>query len=58
MNALTETSFATRLLKKVRNQQELIEAAEIIGDDYNVIISTYLHTDASGKAKLVDSLCD
>lgn len=57
MHSLRHT-FATRLLKKVRNQQELKEAAEIIGDDYNVIISTYLHTDASGKAKLVDSLCD
>ena len=50
-------TFATRLLKRVTNQQELKEAAEIIGDDYNVIVSTYLHTDELDKAKLIDSLC-
>ncbi len=55
MHSLRHT-FTTRLLKKVRNQQELKEAAEIIGNDYNVIISTLFYGFIRFKTIYYDTL--
>lgn len=30
--------------------------AELLGDDYKVVVKTYLHTDEDGKHNLVDML--
>lgn len=54
-HALRHT-FATRLLRKTKNHQELKAVAELLGDDYKVVVQTYLHTEEEGKAGLVDLL--
>ncbi len=52
VHALRHT-FATRLLKKTSSHQEIKAVAEMLGDDYKVVVSTYLHTEDSGKHDLV-----
>ena len=54
-HALRHT-FATRLLRKTQNHQELKAVAELLGDDYKVVVKTYLHTEEQGKCGLVDLL--
>ena len=54
-HALRHT-FATRLLRKTQNHQELKAVAELLGDDYKVVVKTYLHTEEQGKSGLVDLL--
>lgn len=54
-HALRHT-FATRLLRKTKNHQELKAVAELLGDDYKVVVQTYLHTEEEGKGALVDLL--
>lgn len=46
-------TFATRLLKKTSSHQDIKAVAELLGDDYKVVVKTYLHTDTSGKHDLV-----
>lgn len=36
--------------------QDIKAVAELLGDDYKVVIKTYLHTDTGGKHDLVDQL--
>lgn len=54
-HALRHT-FATRLLRQTKSHQEIKAVAELLGDDYNVVVKTYLHTDEDGKLNLVDLL--
>lgn len=54
-HALRHT-FATRLLSQTKSHQEIKAVAELLGDDYNVVVKTYLHTDENGKNNLVDLL--
>lgn len=54
-HALRHT-FATRLLSKTSSHQDIKAVAELLGDDYKVVIKTYLHTDDSGKQELVNLL--
>lgn len=54
-HALRHT-FATRLLSKTSSHQDIKAVAELLGDDYKVVIKTYLHTDEGGKHDLVDML--
>ena len=54
-HALRHT-FATRLLSKTSSHQDIKAVAELVGDDYKVVIKTYLHTDTGGKHDLVDQL--
>ena len=49
-------TFATRLLSKTSSHQDIKAVAELRGDDYKVVIKTYLHTDTGGKHDLVDQL--
>lgn len=42
-HALRHT-FATRLLSKTSSHQDIKAVAELLGDDYKVILNTYLHT--------------
>lgn len=49
-------TFATKLLSKTSSHQEVKAVAELLGDDYKVVIKTYLHTDEEGKTNLVDLL--
>lgn len=56
-HALQHT-FATRLLSKTSSHQEIKAVAELLGDDYKVVIKTYLHTNEVGKHNLVDMLND
>ena len=35
---------------------ELKDAAELLGDSYDVVIKTYLHTDSQKKVDLVDAI--
>lgn len=51
-------TFATKLLSKTSSHQEIKAVAELLGDDYKVVIKTYLHTDEEGKTNLVDLLND
>lgn len=51
-------TFATKLLSKTTSHQEIKAVAELLGDDYKVVVKTYLHTDDSGKCNLVDLLND
>jgi len=37
---------------------ELKDAAELIGDSYEVVINTYFHTEDEKKINLVDALLD
>jgi len=55
VHALRHT-FATRLLSKTSSHQDIKAVAELLGDDYKVVIKTYLHTDNSGKQELVNLL--
>ena len=55
VHALRHT-FATQLLKKTKSHQDIKAVAEILGDDYQVVIDTYLHTEDDGKHGLVDML--
>ncbi|MFR1370499.1 MAG: hypothetical protein ACLSA0_10065 [Eisenbergiella massiliensis] len=41
-HALRHT-FATRLLRQTKSHQELKAVAELLGDDYKVVVQTYLH---------------
>ena len=52
-HALRHT-FATRLLRKTQSHQEIKAVAELLGDDYHVVVKTYLHTEEEGKSTLVD----
>ena len=54
-HALRHT-FATRLHRQTKSHQEIKAVAELLGDDYNVVVKTYLHTDEDGKLNLVDLL--
>lgn len=49
-------TFATRLLSKTSRHQDIKAVAELLGDDYKVLIKTYLHTDTGGKHDLIDQL--
>ncbi len=49
-------TFATRLLSKTSSHQDIKAVAELLGDDYKVVIKTYLHTNTPGKHDLVDLL--
>lgn len=54
-HALRHT-FATRLLSKTSSHQDIKAVAELLGDDYKVVIKIYLHTDTGVKHDLVDQL--
>lgn len=49
-------TFATNLLKQTVSHQQIKAVAEILGDDYKVVVKTYLHTEEEGKHDLVDLL--
>ena len=53
---LKNISFAASLLSRTSNHQDIKAVAELLGDDYKVVIKTYLHTDSGGKHDLVDQL--
>lgn len=55
VHALRHT-FATRILTKVSSHQDIKAIAELLGDDYKVVVKTYLHTDDTEKQSLVDLL--
>ncbi len=55
LHALRHT-FATKLIRQTHNMLEIKEAAEIIGDNYEVIMRTYIHTDSKHKISLIDSI--
>ena len=52
----TRHTFATMLLSKTSSHQDIKAVAEILGDDYKVVIKTYLHTSEENKHNLVDAL--
>ena len=54
-HALRHT-FATNLIRQTHNMGEIKEAAEIIGDNYEVIMRTYVHTDSERKVSLIDAM--
>ena len=43
-------------MRNTKNMGEVKEVAEILGDGYDVVLRTYLHTDSEKKVDLVDSL--
>lgn len=49
-------AFATNLIRNTKNMGEVKEAAEILGDNYEVLLRTYFHTDSEKKVNLVDAL--
>lgn len=49
-------AFATNLVRNTKNMGEIKEAAEILGDNYQVLLRTYFHTDSEKKVNLVDAL--
>ena len=55
LHALRHT-FATNLIRQTHNMGEIKEAAEIIGDNYDVIMRTYVHTDSERKVSLIDAM--
>ena len=55
LHALRHT-FATGLIRNTKNMGEIKEAAEILGDNYQVVLRTYFHTDSEKKMDLVDAL--
>ncbi len=55
VHALRHT-FATKLLSKTSSHQDIKAVAELLGDDYKVVVRTYLHTDNKEKHKLVSLL--
>lgn len=52
----TRHTFATMLLSKTSSHQDIKAVAEILGDDYKVVLKTYLHTNEENKHNLVDAL--
>lgn len=54
-HALRHT-FATELLKGATSLAQLKDAAELMGEDYHVMVKTYLHTDHTTKFELMDKL--
>lgn len=55
LHALRHT-FATIIVRQTKNMGELQDAAEILGDSYDVVLKTYFHTDNTKKVGLVDSI--
>ena len=55
LHALRHT-FATNIVRKTHNIGELKEAAELLGDSFEVIMKTYFHTDDEKKIELVDAI--
>ena len=55
LHALRHT-FATNLIRQTHNMGEIKEAAEIIGDNYEVLMRTYVHTDSERKVSLIDAM--
>lgn len=55
LHALRHT-FATNIIRNTKNMGEIKDAAEILGDHYEVVLRTYFHTDSEKKADLVDAL--
>ena len=55
LHALRHT-FATHIVRKTTNMGELKDAAELLGDSYDVVIKTYFHTDSQKKVDLVDAI--
>lgn len=55
LHALRHT-FATNLIHHTQNMGEVKEAAEILGDHYEVVLRTYVHTESEKKVNLVDAL--
>ena len=51
---LLRHTFATNLVRQTKNMGDLQDAAEILGDSYDVVIKTYFHTDNKKKVDLVD----
>ena len=49
-------AFATNLIRNTKNMGEVKEAAEILEDNYEVLLRTYFHTDSEKKVNLVDAL--
>lgn len=47
-------TFATNLLSHAKNQREVKAVAEIMGEDVDILIKTYLHTEEDGKHDLVN----
>lgn len=44
------------LIRNTQSMVDLKEAAELLGDSYEVVINTYFHTDSEKKVELIDSL--
>lgn len=55
LHALRHT-FATNIVRRTTNMGELKDAAELLGDSYEVILKTYFHTDSKKKVELVDAI--
>ena len=55
LHALRHT-FATNLIRNTHNMGEMKEVAEIMGDDLDVVLKTYVHTNSETKMALVDTL--
>ena len=55
LHALRHT-FATNIVRNTTNMGELKDAAELLGDSYEVILKTYFHTDTQNKMALVDAI--
>ena len=60
--ALADVGFSliddkkSRIIEKTKNLRDIKTVAAIMGDDYKVIIKTYLHPDEDNKYDLVASL--
>lgn len=55
LHALRHT-FATNLIRQTHNMGEIKEAAEIIGDNYEVIMQYLCSTDSERKVSLIDAM--
>ena len=55
LRALRHT-FATNLIRNTHNMGEMKEVAEIMGDDLDVVLKTYVHTNSETQMALVDTL--
>ena len=49
-------TFCTKMLEKTNSLRDIKTVAAIMGDDYKVIIKTYLHQDDENKYNLISSL--
>ena len=49
-------TFCTKMLEKTNSLHDIKTVAAIMGDDYKVIIRTYLHQDDENKYNLISSL--